>query len=123
MAGDQFARLGTHNMVLPPEGPKVYGFTLDFTSTNTREVDMTGEIEKKFITFVQALLIDNRLNAQPLIVAAAQIGFEYSIPAGKQAYMPIFITDAAVLTFRTPQAASLVVPIVVTNTPVQPYVW
>lgn len=123
MAGDQFARLGTKNMVLPPEGPKVYAFTLDFTATNSREIDMGGEIEKNFISFIQSVLIDNRLNGQPITIMAEQIGFEYSIPAGKQAYMPVFVTDAAKLTFKTPQAASLVVPIVITNVPVQPYVW
>lgn len=123
MAGDQFARLGTSNMVLPPEGPKVYAFQLDFTASGSKEIDMGPEVEKGFISFVQTLLIDNRLNGQPLTFTAEQIGFEYSIPAGKQAYMPVFVTGTAKLNFKTPQAANLVVPIVVSNTPCQPYVW
>lgn len=123
MAGEFFTRLGTSNMVLPPEGPKVYPFTLDFTASNEQTLDFVAQIQGGFISFVQSVLIDNRLNANELILTTEQVNFPYAIPAGKQAYMPLFVTQSALLTFRTPQALNLVVPCIVANTPVSPYVW
>lgn len=123
MAGQQFTRLGTYNMVLPPEGPKAYSFLLDFTAENTQVLDFISQIQAGHIAFVQSILIDNRLNANPIEIVTEQINFPYAIDAGKQAYMPLFVTDSARLTFRTPQALSLVVPVVVSNVPVTPFVW
>lgn len=123
MAGDMFTRLGTYNMVLPPEGPKAYPFTLDFTTTNTQLLDFTSEIQRGFISWIQSVVVDNRLNANDLIITAEQTQFPLRIPAGKQAYMPVFVTDAARITFTTPQDGSLVVPCLVTNVPVQPIVF
>jgi hypothetical protein len=120
---NSFTRLGTHNMVLPPEGPKAYSFTLDFTAQNVQVLDFLQEIQSGFISFVQGMLIDNTLNANAIIVSTQQINFPLRIPAGKQAYMPLMVTDSAVLTFTTTQNLGLVVPLVITNCPVSPIVF
>jgi hypothetical protein len=118
-----FVRLGSKNMVLPPEGPKLYPVQLDFRTTNTQVADFISEIQKGFISFLQGGFFDNSLNNNPLFITTDQVNQVVQIPAFTMGYMPLFITDSAKLTFTTVQAGNLVVPIVLTNVPVTPYLW
>ena len=123
MAGNQFARYGTYNAVLPKEGPKVFAFNLDFAAAKQQDVDLVLAIQNNTISFVQSWYIDNSKNAVAITVETAGTGQRITIPAGKQAYMPMFIPDEARLTLTTTPAAGLVVPFFVTNVPVTPCVW
>lgn len=118
-----FVRLGTHNMVLPPEGPKVYPFVLDFRTQGSNTIDMIAEIQRGFISFVQGLFIDNSLNGQQLTAVADQTNHSIIVPPNSQMFMPMFISDSARITFTTTPAGNLTVPIEVTNVPVMPYTW
>lgn len=120
---NSYVRFGTHNMVLPPEGPKVYPLTLDFRLTNTQTLDFVAIIMQKQITFLQGVFVDNSLNMNPLFIETDQVGQRVQIPAQSQAYMPLMITDSAVIDFTTVQAGNLLVPVIMTNCPVMPYIW
>lgn len=117
------SRFGTYNAVLPEKGPKAYPFRLQFQTLNEQDLDFQVEIDGGFISFISGCFVDNRLNANPLNIEVASVGQIVSIPAGKQAYMPLLVTDAAQLKITTIAANDLIVPFFVLNFPVQPYVW
>lgn len=117
------SRFGTHNQVLPAKGPKAYPFTLDFRTAVSQSLDFDVEITGGFIDYISGIFVDNTKNANPLTIKTASIGQVISIPAGKQAYMPLLISDAAQLEITTVQANNLLVPFFVVNFPVTPCVW
>lgn len=118
------ARFGTYNQALPPEGPKAYAFNVDFRQVTKYEIDLSSEKTQGFISFIQALFIDNRLNAGPVKIKATGIFQEIQIPAHSQAYMPMLITDEIKLDVTVNAAAiDLIVPIICLNVPVMPYIW
>lgn len=118
-----FARYGTYNAVLPKEGPKVFGFNLDFRVEDLVDIDVSLQVQQGFISFVQGWFINNIDNAEPVKIATQGTDQGITIPAGKQAYMPMFITDECKLTITTTAAANLIVPFYLTNVPVMPCVW
>lgn len=118
-----YTRFGTYNAVLPKAGPKVYPFRLDFRTVNQVDLDFQPEIEQGFIDFISGVWVDNRLNANPLEIVVASVGQSVGVPANKQCQMPLFVTDAAQLSFQTPVDNALIVPIFVLNFPVWPIVF
>lgn len=119
-----FVRFGTTNMILPPEGPKAYPMTLDFTNANEQTTDFSAQIGPQGVSFIQAFFVDNHRNANVLFVTSQNIGQTIPIPPFAVGYLPMFISpNNGFLTWTTVQAANLIVPIVVTNTPVTPYLW
>ena len=118
-----FARLGTYNMVLPQEGPKVFPFTLDFRTVNEQNLDFTLPIQQGFIGFIQALYIDNSENANPLFITTDQVNQVVPFPKLSAGYLPFFISDSAKLKFVTVIDGNLTVQVIATNTPVTPYIW
>lgn len=118
-----YARFGTYNAVLPAGGPKAYPQNLDFRATNQVDIDMTPEIDGGFIDFVSGVVIDNRLNANVLEIVVAGTGQSLGFPAGKQGQMPLLITDAAQVSFITPQNNALIVPVFIVNFPIWPIVF
>lgn len=124
MAGaSQFTRFGTFNAVLPKEGPKTYPFTLDFNTQGQRVIDMQIEVDAKHISYISGGFFDNRLNANPLLIAVERVGQVLAIPAGKQAYMPLLVSDTPVLTLSTTPANGLLIPVFVCNFPVTPIIF
>jgi hypothetical protein len=122
-SADSYARLGTYNMVLPPEGARVYPFTLDFRSDGLAQLNFLLQIQQQQVSFIQGIFVDNSLNLNPLFIRTDQVNQVVQIPKQTQGYMPLFVSDSAVLDFTTVQAGNLLVPIVVTNVPVMPYLW
>lgn len=118
-----FSRLGTHNMVLPPEGPKMFPNTLNFQTDNEKVLDFLLPIQQKFVSFLQAAYIDNSLNANILHIITDQVQQDLPFPAHSAGYIPLFITDSAIITFRTVIANNLTVQVIMTNVPVTPYIW
>lgn len=118
-----FARLGTHNMVLPPEGPKMFPNKLDFTATDEQVLNFLLPIQQGFVSFLQAAYVDNTANDNILHIITDQIGQDVPFPAKSAGYIPLFISDSAVITFRTVQANDLFVQVIMTNVPVTPYIW
>lgn len=126
MAGGNYARFGTHNAVLPKEGPMVFPTNVDFsiaTGKASQEVDLTLAVEQGFVSFIQGFFVDNSANAAVLTITIDQTGQIIKIPAGKQAYMPAFFSDTPKLTLSTTQAVGLVVYIGLTNVPVDCVIW
>ncbi len=118
-----FARLGTHNMVLPKQGPKMFPNTLLFINDDEHQLDFLLPIQQGFIDFLQAAYIDNSLNNNVLYVITDQVQQQIPFPPKSAGYLPLFITDSAIITFRTVQAANLSVQVIMTNVPVTPYIW
>jgi hypothetical protein len=118
-----FSRFGTYNQVLPKAGPKTYPFKLDFRVVNQQDIDLSPEIVAGHIDFISGVFVDNRLNVNSLEITTAGNGQSIGIPAGKQAYMPLLVTDSAQLSFVTITVNNLVVPIQIVNFPVHPIVW
>lgn len=118
-----FARFGTFNQVLPQEGPKVFGFGLDFRTEGEDTVDLSLQVQQGFISFVQGFFIDNSDNGAAIRISTIGTDQGITIPAGKQAYMPMFVTDECKFTITTTPAADLVIPFYVTNVPVMPCVF
>lgn len=120
-----FARFGTTNMILPPEGPKVFPMLLDFTAKNIQETDFGPYIgEGNEVSFIQSFFVDNSRNDENLLVTSQNINQTVVIPPRKMGYMMMFISpNNGFLTWQTVQAGNLTVPITVSNTPVTPYLW
>lgn len=118
-----FARLGTHNMVLPPEGPKMFPNKLDFRTVGEVNLDFTLPIQRGFISFVQSAYIDNSANANVLYIQTDEIGQVFPFPAGAAGYIPLFISDSAKLKFTTVINNALIVQCIVSNIPVTPCIW
>lgn len=117
-----YARFGTHNQVLPKEGPICVSYQLDFRTTDEQPVDLTLLSQNETLSFVQGFFCDNSQNANPITIQVAEYQ-RLIVPAGKQAYLPAFVPADALFTLTTPQAGTLVVPFIVTNVPVMPCVW
>jgi len=125
MSGANFARFGTYNQVLPPEGPKAFPITLDFRTLDLQLVDMTLTKQQGFVSFFQGFYIDNSVNADTLIISMEETGQVIKFPANSQGYLPALITDSLKITFTTTPsiAPECLVPIVLLNIPVMPYIW
>lgn len=126
MAGNQYSRFGTHNAVLPKEGPMVFPVNLDFslaTGAASQTVDLTLQIQQGFVSYVQGFYVDNADNTATLTITIDETGQRFKIPAGRQAYMPAFFSDTAKCVLTTTQAAGLVVPFFLTNVPVDAMIW
>ena len=118
-----YTRFGTYNAVLPKGGPKVYPFFLDFTTSSEQAIDMQPEISKENIDYISGIYIDARKAAQDVEIITEAINQSIGFPAGKQGYMPLLIGDAALITFRTPKANGLIIPVHVVNFPVWPIIF
>lgn len=118
------ARFGTYNVALPPEGPRVYPINCDLRTVDQFEIDLTLEVVQGFISFAQSLFIDNTANAGEVRITATGTNQMLRVPAGKQAYLPMFITDEIKLVVEVDAPAiDLIIPIIVGNMPMTPYVW
>ena len=120
-----FARFGSTNMILPPEGPKVFPMVLDFTTQDRQETDFGPYIgEGNEVSFLQGFFADNSRNDENLSVTSQNINHTIVIPPRTMGYMMMFISPTnGLLIWETVAAVNLTVPIVVTNCPVTPYLW
>ena len=118
-----YSRFGTYNAVLPKGGPVTYPFPLDFSTQPQQTVDMQPEISAGKLDYISGCFVDNRTNAADLEIVCEGTNQKVRIPAGKQAYMPLLIGDAASLTINTTQANGLIVPFFVVNFPVWPIIF
>jgi hypothetical protein len=126
MAGVQYARFGTHNAVLPKEGPIVIPTNLDFSTVTglaTQTIDLSLQIQQGFISYVQGFFVDNFDNTAMLTIVIDETNQRFKIPAGKQAYFPAMFGDSAKCTVSTTQANGLVVPMFLVNFPVDAMIW
>lgn len=124
MAGE-FARFGTSNMILPPEGPKAFPMTLDFTATGEQVTDFGPYIgEGNQVSFIQSFYYDNSQNDNNLIVTSQNVNQRIILPPRSCGYMMMFISaNNGHLTWTTTQAGNLTVQIIVSNIPTAPYIW
>lgn len=117
-----YQRFGTHNQVLPKQGPICVSFNVDFTTAKNQPVDLTLLSQNDTLEYVQGFFVDNSKNAAPLEIQVAEVQ-RIVVPAGKQAYLPAFVPNDGLFTLSTTPAVNLIIPFIVTNVPVMPCVW
>lgn len=115
-------RYATFNAVLPPEGPLSFRFPLDFSAVASVEIDVSGPILNEELSYVNGAYVDNYDNPEPLEIVVANTKQRLRVPAGKGAYVPLMITEAAQITCSTVVKAGLIVPVYMVNFPVWPFV-
>lgn len=120
-----FARFGTSNMILPPEGPKCFPLVLDFTATDEQVTDLTPLLgEGNALSFIQSFFYDNSQNDNVLFVTSQNVNQRIPLPPRTAGYMPILVaSNNAHLTWDTVQAGNLTVAITIMNTPVTACIW
>lgn len=102
-------------------GPRALPFNLNVSSTAPASFDLTRELEAPQIANIQAVFIDNSLNASPATVASSEIpGMDITIAPNSQGVFPFFGKTFSTITVTTTNAAATPIGVVFLNTP-QPY--
>jgi hypothetical protein len=85
----QLQTTSTTNNQTPTEGPKVIPMTLDFTASQSIEVNLSYQQQQLQISAIQSVFVDNSLNDAPLVLKVGNNVQSLSIPGGFQAYLNI----------------------------------
>lgn len=96
----------TLNLVVPEEGPKACPVGLDFSNATEIDLDLSNFIERKYISLVQALFLDNSTGGTPLVVTCPNIVQSIQIAPNRQGYFMFLCPNPAKLVF-TSQAGVL----------------
>ncbi len=122
--GNQFARFGTTNMVLPPEGPRVLPFIYDFQTAAIIDQDLVLPIQNGVIESIQTMFVDNSTNPNALTINVGEKGQTIVFPPRSQGYVPILFNDQdGTFTFSTTQGVGVVVNVFFANVPIMPIIW
>ena len=109
------------NAKVPKEGPKAIPLVLDFTATQSYQVDLTQQQQAAKISFIQGAFIDNSANPQPLVIATGNSQQNLVIPGYSQAYVPLLLPNPP--TFVASTTGGVVVSIIALNIPMDIAVW
>lgn len=108
------------NSQKPKSGPVGIPITLDFTGGNVNvSGDLALEMSQSVIEYVQAIYIDNSLNASPLTITFSGMGYKITVKANTQGIYPV-ITQQGALSWRASSAGNVAVPTIMFNVQ-QPY--
>lgn len=110
-----------YNSLVPPEGPKVVSIPLDFTATQSVELDFTLAYAQTTISVVQCLWIDNFNNAQSLTVTVAGTQQTIEVPAQAQGVFPIIAAIRPKISITT--TGGVIIPSLWLNVPLPVGVW
>lgn len=122
--GNDFVRFGTSNLVLPPEGPRVLPFILDFSTVGTATQDLQLPIQNGVIKNIQTMFVDNSANANALNIKVGLNGQLIVVPPRSQGYFSILFNEQdSQFTFSTTAAANLKPSVYFANVPIMPAVW
>lgn len=109
----------TFNLYWPTQGPRVLeAFRVDFNigGVALQTFDLLIEEEAGILEGVQSVHVDNFANAAALTLetlSGPQV--RYTIPLGKQAILPVYVSGPLRFRVSTTLAAGLIVPIYWTN--------
>lgn len=84
---------GIYNGPIPPEGPKCIPIQLDFSAQNSYLLDFTLIQQRGFISELQAVFIDNSLNASPVMLTVNGTNQVVQVGGGTQGIYPIFVPN------------------------------
>lgn len=109
------------NLSCAPEGPRAVPLNLDFSLTDTYELDLQNVQARVLITEVQAIYWDNRASSTPLIVRLPTTDQTLEFEAGTMGYMSVLCADPAKLVFTS--SGSAIVKVKLLNFPVVNVIW
>ena len=113
----------TFNNYVPKEGPKALFVPLDFTVITSYLIDLETVEQDARLEFVQAIYADNSANAQIFTFKSSITGQTLSVPASKQAYLPILAPPGAKFTVALAIAGAGTTNLYFLNFFVPPFVW
>lgn len=88
-----------NNQIVPPEGPRVIPVQLDFTNTDTIEVDLGQLQQRGFMNMVQTVFVDLNGNANNLVIKVNGALQNIVCKANTQGYYTILAPNPAKLAF------------------------
>lgn len=110
-----------YNSLVPPEGPKVVSIPLDFTDTDTIELDFTLAYAQTTISVVQCLWVDNFSNSEALVVTVQGTQQTIEVPAQAQGVFPIIAAIRPRISITTTEG--VIIPSLWLNVPLPLGVW
>lgn len=113
--------LGSYNAMVPAEGPKVVPVIAQLQANQAVTIDLSQLQQQGKISFIQGLMVDNSLNAQPVTVTSQAFNQKILVPAGAQAVLPIFVINPPV--FIAASTGGVNVPLFFFNIPLPAQVW
>lgn len=117
-------RMEIYNMMLPQMGPRAIPITVDHTSDDDVNIDLSALVRDGVVDYVSGAFIDNSENAAELILEVdGGTGQQVKVPANSQAYLPVLSVNPPKFISRTTATGGLYIPIIFYNVPMLPYVW
>lgn len=110
------------NVIVPQGGPKAVPASLDFSNVGSIDIDGQSIIDAHAIEFIQAVYIDNSLNAVPFSLTSNTTQ-TITIAANSQGVYPIFVQNPPKMTAVCAQANGRKVPLIFLNVPVMACNW
>lgn len=86
----RYSAVGVYNGPIPTEGPKTVPVALDFTTQTEYQIDFTMLQQRRLISELQAVFIDNFSSAQPLVLTVNGTNQRVVCPPQSQGIFPIF---------------------------------
>jgi hypothetical protein len=120
-AQQQFIDFPVFNALVPKEGPKIIPMSFDFSAAAGYAVNLLSQYQKKVISGVQCIYIDNSLNSSPVTLTFGTSNQKIICPPLTQGYFPVLMPNAPSMTIAS--AGGVVVPIDLINVPIQSQVW
>lgn len=113
-------RFGISNMVLPEEGPQCIRMTLDFTTQQIVDVDLSDMIPD-YVSAVQGIFIDNFDNGNSLQCTVLNgTGQRIIVPANSQLWTPILVDNPPQFEFKGKSGApGIAIAVHFFNMPIQ----
>jgi len=105
---------------VPEQGSKGVVVNFDFTTINVVSGDLTQEQSVNGISYIQAMWIDNRANAQAFAITFLGLLYTIQVRAGRQGIYPVFVAQGDVK-FTAVSNGAVIVPTIMFNCLMQPW--
>jgi hypothetical protein len=110
-----------YNAVIPKEGPKSVSVPLNFALNASFLLDFTLAYLQTTMTVVQAVWVDNSLNASEVTISVDNTGQSIKVPPNAQGTFPVIAAIRPRITVAS--AGNVVVPTLWLNVPLPLAVW
>src|SRR5215471_13660000 len=78
---------------MPEEGPKCVPMTLDFTATDSYDLDFSSIVNRAFISMVQTVFVDTSTSGVNVTITVPGSQQIIKVKAGTQGYYPILMPN------------------------------
>lgn len=97
----QVSAVQVYNQFIPDEGPKSIKVNLDFTNTDSFDLDLTNTEQQSIISQIQTLYVDNYDNIVPLTITVDVSGQRIVVNPNTQGYFACLAPVPTVLHFAS----------------------